>query len=95
MSATFTKLHAISSPDHAGTSLLRELAAWVVREIQMRRSMRELSAFDDAMLHDVGLDRSGVEDAVRHGRFQAARLGDPGPAGAPPIVRPTSMTEWR
>ena len=48
-----------------------------------------------AMLRDVGLDRSGVEDAVRHGRPWAVRLGDPGGADAPRIVHPTSLTEWR
>jgi uncharacterized protein YjiS (DUF1127 family) len=94
MSATITHLHA-ASRSHGGVSLLRELVAWAFREIRLRRSMRELSSFDDAMLRDVGLDRSAVEDAVRHGRPWAARRGDPGRADAPTIVHPTSLTEWR
>ena len=94
MSATITNLHE-ASRSHQGASLLRELVAWAVREIRLRRSVRELSSFDDAMLRDLGLDRSGVEDAVRHGRPSPVRRGDPGGADAPTIVHPTSLTEWR
>ena len=94
MSATFTTPHE-ASRRHEGASLLREFVAWAVREIRLRRSVRELSSFDDAMLRDVGLDRSGVEDAVRHGRSLPVRRGDPGGADAPTIVHPTSLTEWR
>jgi uncharacterized protein YjiS (DUF1127 family) len=92
--SAITNLHE-GSRSHEGVSLLRELVAWGVREIRLRRSMRELSSFDDAMLRDVGLDRSGVEDAVRHGRAWPVRRGDPGGADAPTIVHPTSLTEWR
>ena len=94
MSATITNLHE-ASRRHEGASILRELVAWALREIRLRRSMRELQSFDDAMLRDVGLDRSGVEDAVRHGRPRPVRRGDPGGADAPRIVHPTSLTEWR
>jgi hypothetical protein len=37
--------------------------------------MRRLASFDDAMLHDIGLARSEIEDAVRHGRACASRGG--------------------
>jgi hypothetical protein len=52
-------------------SLARGWVAKLAREIQLRHDMRRLASLDDAMLHDVGLARSGIEDAVRHGRARA------------------------
>lgn len=46
----------------------------LLREIRVRRSMNELACLDDALLHDMGLDRSSIEDAVRHGRTPEAGL---------------------
>jgi len=40
----------------------------VLREIQLRRAMREIGALDDAALLDMGIGRGSIEDAVRHGR---------------------------
>lgn len=37
-----------------------------------RRAIRELSAFDDRTLHDIGLDRSGIEAAVRGAMHERA-----------------------
>jgi uncharacterized protein YjiS (DUF1127 family) len=39
-----------------------------VREIRVRRAMRELSGMGEGMLRDVGLTRDDVERAVRYGR---------------------------
>jgi uncharacterized protein YjiS (DUF1127 family) len=48
--------------------LIRGLVGAIVREIQLRRTMREVGALDDAALVDMGISRGGIEDAVRHGR---------------------------
>lgn len=47
---------------------LRNLFSAVMREIRIRRAMREVSALDDAMLQDIGVGPGNIEDAVRHGR---------------------------
>jgi uncharacterized protein YjiS (DUF1127 family) len=38
------------------------------REWQLRRAIGQINALDEAMLHDLGLDRGGIENAVRYGR---------------------------
>ena len=44
---------------------------WLVEtirfELEVRRSMREVQGFDDKMLRDIGLQRGGIEHALRHG----------------------------
>jgi hypothetical protein len=52
---------------------VRSWIARLAREIQFRHDMRRLASFDDTMLHDVGLARGGIEDAIRHGRACASR----------------------
>ncbi|MCG7393354.1 DUF1127 domain-containing protein [Microvirga sp. ACRRW] len=52
----------------ARSSAFRNLVSAVMREIRLRRAMREVAALDDAALHDIGLGSGGIEDAVRHGR---------------------------
>jgi len=47
---------------------IRNLFASVMREIRLRRAMREVAALDEAMLHDIGLGQGSIEDAIRHGR---------------------------
>jgi len=47
---------------------VRNLFSAVMREIRIRRAMREVSALDDALLRDIGLGPGGIEDAVRCGR---------------------------
>ncbi|KLK94755.1 hypothetical protein AA309_02000 [Microvirga vignae] len=47
---------------------LKDLFSAVMREIRLRRAMREMAALDDAMLQDIGLGPGGIEDAVRCGR---------------------------
>ena len=49
-------------------SLVRRWTGMLVREIEIRRDQRRLAALDDGMLHDLGLGRSEVDEAVRHGR---------------------------
>ena len=65
LSNTCTETYEISAPRPAG---LKNLFSAVMREIRLRRAMRELSTLDDAMLHDIGLGHGSIEDAVRHGR---------------------------
>jgi uncharacterized protein YjiS (DUF1127 family) len=48
--------------------LIRSLVSSVLKEIHLRRTMREVGALDDAALIDMGISRGGIEDAVRHGR---------------------------
>jgi uncharacterized protein YjiS (DUF1127 family) len=50
------------------SSGLKNLFSAVMREIRIRRAMREVAALDDAMLHDIGLGPGNIEDAVRCGR---------------------------
>lgn len=65
LSNTCTGTYETSSPRLAG---FRKLFSAVVREIRIRRALREVSSLDDAMLHDIGLGLGSIEDAVRHGR---------------------------
>jgi len=44
------------------------LFKWVATERQMQRSVGELSLLDDRILRDIGIDRSEITSAVRHGR---------------------------
>ncbi len=77
-------------------SLLARFFSFVAREIQVRRDMRTLSGFDDAMLHDIGLGRSGLEDAIRHGRWKQDATTSDVPAGLTgTTLMPLSLTEWR
>ena len=49
-------------------SRLSGLMASLMREIEIRRALREVSTLDEAMLHDIGISPGGIEDAVRCGR---------------------------
>jgi len=40
-------------------------------ELETRRAIRELKSFSDRQLHDLGINRKGVEHAVRHGNADA------------------------
>lgn len=44
--------------------------AVIVRELRLRRDMRRLAEYDDAMLSDIGIARSDIEGAVRCGRLR-------------------------
>ncbi|HZH51336.1 MAG TPA: DUF1127 domain-containing protein [Microvirga sp.] len=86
------------APAREKASLLARLAAALAREIRVRRDMRLLSSLDDAALHDIGLARGGMEDAVRHGRGSDTIVPAPGQVqldsrdGAT-LLR--SLVEWR
>jgi uncharacterized protein YjiS (DUF1127 family) len=49
-------------------SRLSDLMASLMREIEIRRALREVSTLDEAMLHDIGISPGGIEEAVRCGR---------------------------
>ncbi len=72
----------IAAPRAASVALaprvLVTLRAWfeaLAHEIRLHRDLRQLEALDDHRLHDIGLDRGALEDAVRHGRMRARRYG--------------------
>jgi len=44
------------------------LCTLIAREFRIRRDMRKLAELDDWMLRDIGLRRSEIEPAARHGR---------------------------
>jgi uncharacterized protein YjiS (DUF1127 family) len=54
---------------------LGKLVRKILIELEVRREMRRLSSFDDAMLRDIGLNRGGIEHPLRHGQAAADRLG--------------------
>ena len=49
-------------------SSLRDLGGRMMRELRLRRAIRDVQELDDAMLHDIGLTRDAAESAVRHGQ---------------------------
>jgi uncharacterized protein DUF1127 len=49
------------------TGLLRWLIEKIAFELEVWRSLREIQGFDDKMLRDIGLQRGGIEHALRHG----------------------------
>ena len=49
-------------------SRLGGLMAALMREIEIRRALRDVSTLDEATLHDIGIGPGGIEDAVRCGR---------------------------
>ena len=39
-----------------------------MHEIQIRQALREVGTLDESALHDIGISRGNIEDAVRCGR---------------------------
>lgn len=68
MSTLATTLHWTSEKVAPRPSRIRGFVSAIAEEIRIRRALREVSALDDTALYDIGLSRSGIEDAVRHGR---------------------------
>jgi uncharacterized protein YjiS (DUF1127 family) len=100
MSATMTceTTSCPALPVRGKHSLLARLASAVARELRARRDMRVLSSLDEAALHDIGLVRGNVEDAVRHGRSRDRIMPAPGQAHLDDVdgtILPRSPVEWR
>jgi uncharacterized protein YjiS (DUF1127 family) len=47
---------------------IKEIFEALVREYRVWQAMREVGTLDDGALHDIGIDRGSIEDAVRCGR---------------------------
>ena len=86
-----------AEPSPGPRSLLARLGAAVLREIRIRRSLRELDSLGDAMLHDLGITRGGLEDVVRHGRPRDHRpVGSTGVACSNVQTESLAhLAEWR
>lgn len=63
-----TAFHWTSRTTADRPSRIRGMFGALLREIRIRRALRDVSTLDDSMLCDIGLSRGGVEEAVRHGR---------------------------
>ena len=49
-------------------NILSQFLGGLVREWRIRRDLGRVVEFDDAMLRDMGIARSEIESALRHGR---------------------------
>ncbi|MEO3428636.1 DUF1127 domain-containing protein [Pelagibius sp. CAU 1746] len=69
-----------------GNSAWHGLAAWAAREVNRRRTLRELSALSDEMLADIGISRAEIPDivdALSSGRTPDTTGATAGIAGIP------------
>jgi uncharacterized protein YjiS (DUF1127 family) len=57
---------------HVAGGLIRRLIETIRFELEVRRSLREVQGFDDKMLRDIGLQRGGIEHAIRNGVSEIA-----------------------
>ncbi len=71
---TFTRAASVA-PAPRIVAVLRAWLDGLAYEVRLQRDLRALQALDDHRLHDIGLDRGALEDAVRHGRARRARAG--------------------
>jgi uncharacterized protein YjiS (DUF1127 family) len=63
----------------AAAAYLWSLLCYIRREREIARSISLLGGLDDRTLKDIGLLRSQITQAVRHGLDEAGRLRSPGP----------------
>lgn len=49
---------------------IRDFLDTLIREFRIWKAMREVGTLDDDVLHDIGIDRGGIEGAVRCGRSE-------------------------
>jgi uncharacterized protein YjiS (DUF1127 family) len=75
-------------------SLIGTVLDLIAHEIRVRRDLRTLSSLGDSALHDIGLARGGLEEAVRHGRSRAPAPGARDLTAECPLVV-SAFTEWR
>ena len=73
MESVMSNFSNVCAETYHETSAIRASALWnlfsaVMREIRIRRALREVGTLDDALLQDIGLAPGGIEDAIRHGR---------------------------
>ena len=54
--------------------LISRLIETIRFELEVRRSLREVQGFDDKMLRDIGLQRGGIEHALRNGAVDAMSI---------------------
>jgi uncharacterized protein YjiS (DUF1127 family) len=47
----------------------RAVTGVVLKELEVRRAIAELSSAGEHMLHDMGLTRDDIDRVARHGRF--------------------------
>lgn len=59
----------------AAPGIFARAVAKFVFEMRVRRDLNLLRSFDDAMLRDIGLQRSGIEHAVRYGDCSNTTVG--------------------
>ena len=75
------------------------VAAFLAAEWRYGRDLKSLATLDDRSLRDIGLGRSEMESAVRHGRRRVGRAvdreGSRVPLPSPYLGLPPSFTEWR
>jgi uncharacterized protein YjiS (DUF1127 family) len=72
---SFSLNRSHQSQQTATGGLLRWLFAKIQFELEVRRSLREVQGFDDKMLRDIGLQRGGIEHALRNGVADPAADG--------------------
>lgn len=64
--SSFTSPRSVRRP--AVKNRLRRWLHALLLEIEVRQALRQLGTFEDQMLHDIGLDRGGLEHPLRHGK---------------------------
>lgn len=64
-------INPVYSAARVAGGLMRRLIEKVRFEVEVRRSLREVQGFDDKMLRDIGLQRGGIEHALRNGVVDA------------------------
>jgi uncharacterized protein YjiS (DUF1127 family) len=95
----FPSVHTITRPAGRFTlDHLRAFAGHLAQEWRVRRAMSELQSVDARGLRDIGLTRSSIEGAIRHGLRDfggVAGVADVASDMSEAPRMPPSWTEWR